>query len=141
VVAARAAIFAVLNPDGSVNSYRDPALAGALLTFLVSGAGVLNPGLPDGTIAPSPAPAPVLPVLMDFTYDLPSFLVPIIGQQSITPAYAAGVPGAVINLLRVDTTVPALGAGAIPSAFMFTAAVQVGSTMSFAVPVYAIPGQ
>jgi uncharacterized protein (TIGR03437 family) len=141
VVAAQPVIFAVLNPDGSVNSDRNPAAAGALVTFLLSGAGMLNPGLPDGTIAPSPPPAPVLPVLVDFTYDLPSLFVPIIGQQSITPAYAAAVPGAVVDLLRVDTTVPALGAGALPSAFRFTAAVQVGNTLSIAVPVYAIPGQ
>ncbi len=139
VVAAQPVILAVLNPDGSVNSYRNPAPAGALVTFLVSGAGVLNPALPDGTIAPSPAPAPVSPVLVDFTYDLPSILVPIIGQASITPAYAAAIPGAVVNLLKIDTAVPSLGAAAVPSTFMFTAAVQVGNAMSSAVPVYAIP--
>jgi hypothetical protein len=94
VVAAQPVILAVLNPDSSVNSYQNPAPAGALITFLVSGADVPNPGLPEGTVAPSPAPAPVL---VDFAYDLPSFLVPIIGQQSITPAYAAGVPGVVIG--------------------------------------------
>jgi hypothetical protein len=83
----------------------------------------------------------VLPVLVNFTYDLPSITVPVIGQQSITPAYAASVPGVVIDLLRIDTKVPGLGAGAYPVAFMFSAAVQVGTTMSVAVPVYAIPGQ
>jgi uncharacterized protein (TIGR03437 family) len=134
-------IFAVLNPDGSVNSYRNPAPQGALVTFLLSGAGGLTPALPDGTIAPSPSPAPVLPVSVDFTYDLPSITVPIIGQQSITPAYAAGVPGVVINLLRVDTKVPDLGPGASPIAFMFTATIQVGSAQSVAVPIFAIPGQ
>ena len=141
VVAAQPGIFAVLNPDGSVNSYRNPAPAGALVTFLVSGAGALNPALPDGTIAPSPSPAPVLPVLVNFTYDLPSITVPVIGQQSITPTYAAGIPGVVIDLLRIDTKVPGLGAAGDPIAFMFSAAVQVGSTMSGAVPVYAILGQ
>jgi uncharacterized protein (TIGR03437 family) len=141
VMAALPNIFAVLNPDGSANSYLNPAPAGALVTFLVSGAGVLNSGLPDGTVASSPAPAPMLPVFVDFLYDLPSITVPIIGQQSITPAYAAGVPGTVINLLRIDTNVPALGAAAVPVTFRFVAAVQVGSAMSSSVPVYAIPGQ
>jgi uncharacterized protein (TIGR03437 family) len=141
VVAVQPNIFAVLNPDGSVNSYQNPAPFGALVTFLISGAGVLTPALPDGTIAPSPSPAPVLPVLVNFTYDLPSILVSIIGQQSITPAYAAGVPGVVIDLLRVDTKVPDLGAGAAPIAFMFSAAIQVGSAQSQTVPVFAIPGQ
>jgi hypothetical protein len=37
--------------------------------------------------------------------------------------------------------VPGLGAAGDPIAFMFSAAVQVGSTMSGAVPVYAILGQ
>jgi uncharacterized protein (TIGR03437 family) len=141
VVAVQPSIFAVLNPDGSVNSYANPAPAGALVTFLVSGAGGLAPALPDGTIAPSPAPAPVSTVSVNFTYDLPSITVPVIGQQSITPAYAAGVPGVVIDLLRVDTKVPNLGAGAYSIAFRFTATVQVGSAQSDVVPVFAIPGE
>jgi uncharacterized protein (TIGR03437 family) len=141
VVPVQPSIFAVLNPDGSRNSYQNPAPFGAMVTFLVSGAGVLTPALPDGTIASSPSPAPVLPVLVNFTYDLPSILVPIFGQQSITPAYAAGVPGVVINLLRIDTKVPDLGAGAAPIAFMFSAAIQVGNAQSATVPVFAIPGQ
>ena len=141
VVPVQPSIFAVLNPDGSVNSYQNPAPQGALVTLLVSGAGGLTPALPDGTIAPSPTPAPVLPVSVDFTYDLPSITVPIIGRQSITPVYAAGVPGAVINLLRVDTEVPDLGTGAYPVAFMFTATIQVGSAQSGAIPVFAITGQ
>jgi uncharacterized protein (TIGR03437 family) len=141
VVPVQPSIFAVLNPDGSRNSYRNPAPQGALVTFLVSGAGVLTPALPDGTIAPSPSPAPVLPVSVNFTYDLPSILVPIIEGQSITPAYAAGVPGVVIDLLRVDSKAPDLGAGAAPIAFMFSAAIQVGSAQSATVPVFAIPGQ
>jgi uncharacterized protein (TIGR03437 family) len=141
VVPVQPSIFAVLNPDGSRNSYQNPAPFGAMVTFLVSGAGVLTPALPDGTIASSPSPAPVLPALVNFTYDLPSILVPIFGQQSITPAYAAGVPGVVINLLRIDTKVPDLGAGAAPIAFMFSAAIQVGNAQSATVPVFAIPGQ
>jgi uncharacterized protein (TIGR03437 family) len=141
VVAVQPSIFAVLNPDGSVNSYANPAPPGALVTFLVSGAGGLAPALPDGTIAPSPAPAPVSPVSVNFTYDLPSITVPVIGRRSITPAYAAGVPGVVIDLLRVDSEVPDLGAGVYSIAFMFTATVQVGSAQSGVVPVFAIPGE
>ena len=140
-VANQPSIFAVLNPDGSVNSYANPAPAGGLVTFLISGAGALAPVLPDGTIAPSPAPAPVSPVSVNFTYDLPSITVPIIGRQSITPAYAAGVPGVVIDLLRVDSKVPDLGPGAYSIAFMFTATVRVGSAQSAVVPVFALPGE
>jgi uncharacterized protein (TIGR03437 family) len=73
--------FAVLNSDGSVNSASNPASKGAIVSILVSGAGVLIPSLPDGTIATSPAPAPALPVLVNFSYSLPSILVPVFGEQ------------------------------------------------------------
>jgi uncharacterized protein (TIGR03437 family) len=141
VVAAQPSLFAVLNPDGSVNSYLNPSPQGAPVTFLVSGAGVLNPATPDGTIASSPAPAPASPVSVNFTYDLPSITVPIIGEQSFVPSYAAAVPGVVVNLLRIDSKVPGLGAGLVPVTFMFTATIQVGSAQSAAIPVFAIPGQ
>jgi hypothetical protein len=58
----------------------------------------------------------------------------------MTPAYAAGVPGVVIDLLRVDSKVPDLG-GTYSIAFMFSATVQVGSAQSGVVPVFAIPGE
>jgi uncharacterized protein (TIGR03437 family) len=141
VVAAQPRIFALLNPDGSVNSYLNPAPAGALVTFLVSGAGVLSPQPPDGAIAISPAPAPASSVFVNFTYDLPSITVPIIGQQTISPSYAAGVPGVVVDLLRIDSKVPDLGAGAAPVTFMFTATIQVGSVQSATIPVFAILGR
>jgi uncharacterized protein (TIGR03437 family) len=61
-------IFTVLNPDGSVNSPSNFAPQGALVSFLVSGAGALNLSLADGTIAATPAPAPALPVVVVFSF-------------------------------------------------------------------------
>jgi uncharacterized protein (TIGR03437 family) len=135
--------FAVLNSDGSVNSASNPASKGAIVSILVSGAGVLIPSLPDGTIATSPAPAPALPVLVNFSYSLPSILVPVFGEQTVTPAYAGGIPGAVINILRVDAKVPSALEGALTpiAVFRFTATVQVGSSKSPSFPLYAITGQ
>lgn len=134
--------FAVLNSDGSVNSASNPASEGATVSILVSGAGVLNPSLPDGTIATTPAPAPALPVLVNFSYTLASILVPIFGGQTVTPTYAGGIPGAVMNILRVDAKVPsAIEGAATPTAvFRFTATVQVGSAQSPSFVVYAITG-
>jgi uncharacterized protein (TIGR03437 family) len=113
VAAAQPNIMAVLNSDGSVNSSSNPASTGDTVTILVSGAGALNPNLPDGTIAESPAPAPAARIQVDFFFTLFAFcLVDCppnigIGTLTATPAYAGGIPGAVIDILRVDVPVPA----------------------------------
>jgi uncharacterized protein (TIGR03437 family) len=132
VVPAQPNVFAVLNADGSVNSPSNPASQGAMVSILVSGAGVLNPSLPDGTIAALPAPAPALPVLVHFSYSLPSITVPVFGGQTATPAYAGCIAGAVINMLRVDTNVPE----GLDGAWNFTVTVQVGSSNSPSFPLY-----
>jgi uncharacterized protein (TIGR03437 family) len=134
VVPLQPSVFAVLNSDGSVNSASHLASQGSLVSIFVSGAGALNPALPDGTIAPSPAPAPALPVQVIFNYSLPSFLVPIIGSQIVTPTYAGGIPGTVIDLLRVDAKVPA----GLTGAWGFTVTVHVGSSSSSPIPLYVV---
>ena len=95
VVPAQPGMFVVLNADGSVNSASQAAAPESVITIFVSGAGALNVSLPDGTIAGSPAPIPALPVLVDISYTLPSTLVPILGEETVTPDYAGGVPGTV----------------------------------------------
>jgi uncharacterized protein (TIGR03437 family) len=134
VVAAQPNIMAVLNSDGSRNSSSNPASPGDMITILVSGAGALNPQLPDGAIAASPAPAPAANVQVDFHFTLFAFcLVDCppnigIGTLAATPAYAGGIPGTVIDMLRVDVTVPAnlYMAGPPP----FGVAVAVGNSTS-----------
>ena len=113
VAAAQPNIMAVLNSDGSVNSSSNPASSGETITILVSGAGALSPQLADGTIAASPAPAPAARVQVDFYFTLFAFCLvdcpPNIGIGTLTaaPAYAGGIPGTVIDMLRVDVPVPA----------------------------------
>ena len=113
VAAAQPNIMAVLNSDGSVNSSSHPASPGDKLTILVSGAGLLNPQLTDGTIAPSPAPLPAASVQVDFHFTLFAFcLVDCppdigIGTLTATPAYAGASPDTVINMLLVNVQVPA----------------------------------
>jgi len=124
VVPAQSSVFTVLNSDGSVNSPSNPASQGSLISIFVSGAGALNPALPDGTIATSPAPVPALPVQVDFSFFLPSFLVPLMDHLTITPLYAGGVPGTVIDMLRVDVKIPT----GLDGDWGFTADVQVGSS-------------
>jgi len=94
-------IFTVLNGDGSVNSQSNPAPIGTTVSILVSGAGVLNTSLADGAVASSPAPTPALPVEAVVSYGFGGFLGDF-GVQAVTPTYAGGIPGTVVNLLRVD---------------------------------------
>jgi uncharacterized protein (TIGR03437 family) len=113
VVPAQPNIFAILNSDGSVNSKSNRASPGDTVSILVSGAGVLNPALPDGTIAASPAPATALAVQVNLTYIYLSF-IPFANQSfklTVTPTYAGGIPGTVIDMLRVDVTLPSPSLG------------------------------
>ena len=132
VVPAQPGLFVGLNPDGSVNSATHPAPPESVITMFISGAGALNASLPDGTIAGSPAPVPALPVQVDISYTLPSTLVPIFGQQTLTPEYAGGVPGVVINMLRVAVKLPAV----LDTAWGASVAVQVGDATSATTPLY-----
>jgi uncharacterized protein (TIGR03437 family) len=107
VVAAQPNILAVLNSDGSVNSASKPAAPGDTVSMLISGAGALNPPLPDGTIATSPAPAPVMAIQVNFSYLVFQIFGFGVYGQTVTPAYAGGVQGMAIDMLRVDAQVPA----------------------------------
>jgi uncharacterized protein (TIGR03437 family) len=127
VVPVQPSIFAVLNSDGSVNSASNPASVGETVSILVSGAGALNPTLPDGTIAGSPAPAPALQVLANFSFTIFEGISSGAGTVTVTPTYAGGIPGAVIDLLRVAAQAPNLTMMGPPP---FSAAVVVGNSIS-----------
>jgi uncharacterized protein (TIGR03437 family) len=132
VVPVQPGMFVVLNADGSVNSASHPAAPESVITIFVSGAGALSQAVPDGTIAGSPAPVPALPVLVDISYTLPSTLVPILGEEPVSPDYAGGVPGTVIDMLRVAVKLPAI----LDTAWGASVAVQVGDATSAATPLY-----
>jgi hypothetical protein len=103
VVPAQPALFTILNSDGSVNSSSNPAAQDSLVSIFVS-----------------------------VSYTLPSTLVPIFGQQTVTPKYAGGVPGTAINMLRVAVKLPAI----LESAWGGSVAIQVGSAQSATIPLY-----
>jgi uncharacterized protein (TIGR03437 family) len=126
VVPVQPNVLAVLNSDGIVNSMANPAARGSALSILVSGAGALNTSLPDGTLAASPAPAPALPVQVRLSCLDSIGPWPVGTMQTITPAYAGGIPGMVIDMLRVDMQQPATA----PTAVGCMVAVQVGSAFS-----------
>ncbi len=53
---------AAYNEDGTINSSENPAPVGSVVTFYITGAGVMAPPLADGELGPldAPYPAPVL---------------------------------------------------------------------------------
>jgi uncharacterized protein (TIGR03437 family) len=120
-------IFAVLNSDGSVNSASNLSAPGDTVSILVSGAGALNPTLPDGTIGGSPAPAPALKVQADFSFTIFEGFSAGVATDTVTPTYAGGIPGAVIDLLRVAAQVPDLTMMGPPP---FGVAASVGGSVS-----------
>jgi uncharacterized protein (TIGR03437 family) len=126
-------IFVILNSDGGVNSTSNPAAVGETVSILVSGAGALKPSLPDGTIAGSPAPAPALQVQANFYFDIFEGFSAGVGTDTVTPAYAGSIPGAVIDLLRVAAQAPNLNMMGPPP---FGVAVSVGGAVSPSVPFY-----
>jgi len=125
-------VFVVLNSDGSVNSPANPAPQGSMVTIFASGAGALSPSLPDGAIAASPAPVPAAAVQVDFSYTYFSARQIEFGAQTVTPAYAGGIPGMVVSLLRVDAQVPSVSSAGLN----FTLVIQVGDSKSPSFPLY-----
>jgi hypothetical protein len=71
-------------------------------------------------------------VVADISYTLPSTLVPILGVETVTPEYAGGVPGTVIDMLRVAVKLPAI----LDTAWGASVAVQVGGAKSATTPLY-----
>jgi hypothetical protein len=89
--------------------------------------------LPDGTIAGSPAPAPALKVQANFSFTIFEGFVAGVGTDAVMPTYAGGIPGTVIDLLRVDAQAPNLNMMGPPP---FGVAVSVGGSVSPSVPFY-----
>jgi len=134
IVAAQPNIFVVVNADGSFNSSSNPASPGDTVSILMSGAGLLDPNLPDGALAGSPAPAPIAAVQVDLHFDVFEGFSATTGTLTETPSSVAGIPGVVADLVRVELPISAqlVTAGPPP----FSIAVVVGASTSPAVPIY-----
>jgi len=79
-----------------------------------------------------PGPGACPAVLVNISYTLPSTLVPILGEETVTSEYAGGVPGTAIDMLRVAVKLPAV----LDGAWGASVAVQVGSSQSATTPLY-----
>jgi len=83
-----------LNEDGSQNSPSNPAAAGSIVVFYVTGAGESNPPGVDGQVSQAPFPKPLAPVT-----------VSIAGMDAEVLS-VGGAPGSVAGLVRVCVRVP-----------------------------------
>ena len=88
---------AIINQDGTLNTPSNPAPAGTIIAFYATGAGIMKPPMPDGSLAPLSAnqSAPVGAVS-----------VQILGNDAPV-LYAGSAPGYVAGLLQVNVQIPA----------------------------------
>jgi len=86
---------AALNEDGTVNSPGNPARQGSVVVLYATGAGLLMPAQPDGTVTTAPYPHPVLPVSVS------------IGGTAAEILYAGAAPGLVSGVLQINVRLPA----------------------------------
>jgi uncharacterized protein (TIGR03437 family) len=85
---------AALNQDGSINSPDNPAPLGSIVTLYTTGAGQMQPPVPDGKIAVDIRPKPVLPVSVLFNY-----------TNRGTILYAGPAPGMIAGVLQINVRV------------------------------------
>jgi len=86
---------AILNQDSSVNSAANPAQPGSIVVIYATGAGQMNPAVPDGAITVAdPLPKPVAPVTVT------------IGNVDADVLYAGAAPGLVAGALQVNARIP-----------------------------------
>jgi uncharacterized protein (TIGR03437 family) len=85
---------AALDQDGPINSPVFPAPVGSILTLYVTGAGVMQPAIPDGQVVTTTNAKPVLPVFVSFG----GFMGEVL--------YAGPAPGIVAGVLQINVRVP-----------------------------------
>jgi uncharacterized protein (TIGR03437 family) len=109
VVAADPAILAIpdsnsgyrsllLNQDGSINSTSNPAQPGSIVTFWVSGTGLFQANLEDGSIVGPPLPVSGLPI----SVRLDQYPTPL----PVEVLYAGAAPGTVAGILQMNVRIP-----------------------------------
>jgi len=85
---------AALNQDSTINSPENPAPIGSIMTLYVTGAGSMEPAIPDGQIATTANAQPSLPVFVNFN------------GASAEILYAGPAPGIVAGVLQINVRVP-----------------------------------
>ena len=75
-------VYAVLNPDGTLNSQTNPAPVNSVVGLFLTGAGQTVPASTDGALNTTPAIAPrtVPPVVVNGILEQPAFLGAAVGE-------------------------------------------------------------
>jgi uncharacterized protein (TIGR03437 family) len=102
VAASSPGIFAITNPDGTVNSAANPVAASGYLVLYGTGEGQTTPPGVDGGVNTTVFPKPNLPVTVQ------------IGGQTAQVLYAGAAPDFVAGVLQVDVLIPAGVTGTVP---------------------------
>jgi uncharacterized protein (TIGR03437 family) len=88
-------IGAIINEDGTLNSFNNQAPKGSVITMYATGAGQTNPGGVDGQIAGAGSlPVPLLPVTAT------------IDNKPADVLYAGAAPGMVAGVIQVNLRIP-----------------------------------
>ena len=86
---------AILNQDGTVNGYYNPADRGSVISLYATGAGQTTPPGEDGKIAESlPLPTPILPLSVQ------------IDGHDAEVLYAGQAPGMVEGVIQINVRIP-----------------------------------
>jgi uncharacterized protein (TIGR03437 family) len=96
----------LLNEDGTLNSPTNPAPRGSIVRLFATGAGPIDPAVPDGQILSDPPPHLQLPAKLYFSlFDY--FDCEPTSQFNIDALFAGGVPGSVNGLVQIQAQLPA----------------------------------
>lgn len=88
---------AALNQDGSINSASNPAAQGSIISFFVTGVGMMTPVPADGSVSRGPSAVPVLPVTMYIGF------TPVEQFQ-----YVGDAPGFIEGAVQINAVIPKL---------------------------------
>jgi uncharacterized protein (TIGR03437 family) len=116
---------AALNEDGTLNSARNPALAGSIITLFATGEGQTSPSGIDGKPGSQPLPAPVSPVTVT------------IGGQQAGVQYKGGALGLVAGVMQINVKIPT----SVTAGNSVLVVVQVGSSSSSRDVTIAVTGR
>jgi uncharacterized protein (TIGR03118 family) len=110
-----------LNQDGTVNSATNPAAAGSVVVFYLTGLGLTDPAGVDGAISSETVISEAL-----------ASVTATIGGQTAPVVFAGAAPGEISCVMQVEVMVPAgAGTGAVPVVVSAGGATsQAGATVS-----------
>ncbi len=131
--AATPGVFAIVNPDGTINDPDHPAPKGSTLAVFLTGVGLMQPVAETGSIGKGNTR-----IAASVSATLRAFVT---GTQSVIPleiAYAGDAPAAVQGFAQVNVRLPDVLPNALPTALK-SVDIKVGDAAAVSVPVWFTP--